>query len=220
MGLLQKLQALGCQLRLVQMIPKTLTAPEKIETHSVTLQELTTELKTENVRILAESPVEFTIQFEKIFETAGIVQSSNGWTIECFCNLLRAEPYSKMDPKSLQVAVLERLAAENVSAEDIIKDALAKDQALDAFEQFIGKKMKDRSSARQMRLMEIEKQMELLQQEKDRLQQDDSEEHLKLSEWKTRKQTYEKDILETVDFLMSCNGQDSHRNGSKQGHTE
>jgi hypothetical protein len=75
MGLLAKLQALGCQLRLVQMVPKTQTAPTKIETRSVTLQELTTQLQTENVRILAESPVELTIDFERIFETAGIVGS-------------------------------------------------------------------------------------------------------------------------------------------------
>jgi hypothetical protein len=220
MGLLQKLQALGCQLKLVQMVPQTSTAPEKIETRSVTLQELTTELKTENVRILAESPVELTIQFEKIFETAGIVPSSIGWTIERFCNLLRTAPFSELAPKNLQRAVLETFASENVSAEDIIKDALAKDQALDAFEKFIDKKIKERSSARQMRLMEIEKQIGLLQQERDQLQRDNREEPLGMSQWQRRKQTYEKEIFETVDFLMNCNGQDSYKNGSKEGHPE
>lgn len=220
MGLLQKLQALGCQLRLVQMIPKTLTAPEKIETRSVTLQELTSELKTENVRVLAESPIELTIQFEKIFETAGIVQPSIKCTIECFSDLLHAAPYNKMSSESLQRAVLERFAAENVSTEDIIKDALAKDQALDAFEEFIEKKIKDRSSARQMHLLEIEKQIGLLQQERNQLKQDDREESLQLSEWKIRKQSYEEEILKAVNFLMNCNGQDSYKNGSKQSHME
>jgi hypothetical protein len=62
--------------------------------------------------------------------------------------------------------VLEKLSCENVSAEEIIRDALAKDQALDAFEKFIEKKMKDRRSARQMRLMELERQIGILEQER------------------------------------------------------
>lgn len=220
MGLLEKLQALGCQLKLVQMIPKTSTTPEKIETRSVTLQQLTTELQAENVRILAESPIELTIAFERIFATAGIIPESNKWTIERLNELLRTAPYNKMDPRVLQKAVLERLAAENASTEDIIKDALAKDQALDAFETFISKKMKERFSARQMRLMDIEKQIGLLEQERDRLQQEDREEPLQLSEWHKRKKTYEKEILESVDFLMNCNERDAGKNRSAQGNTE
>ena len=171
MGLLEKLQAFGCQLKLVQMVPKTATMPEKIETRSITLQELKTELQTENVRILAESPIELTIQFEKIFETAGIVRPSTGWTIEYFNKLLRTAPYSEMDSESLQMAVLEALATEQVSEEDIIKDALAKDQALNAFETFVEKKINERTAARQMRLVQIEKQIGSLEQEKNRLQQ-------------------------------------------------
>lgn len=217
MGLLQKLQTLGYQLKLVRMVPKTSTTPEKIETRSVTLQELTTELQTENVRILADSPVELTIKFEKIFETAGIIGSSKKWTIERFCNLLSTAPYRDMDTDGLKKAVLETFAAENVSPEEIIKDALAKDQALDAFEKFIAKKMKQRASARQMRLMEVEKEIGSLQKEKERLQQDDSDEPLRLSEWQTRKQAYEKDILEKVDFLMRFDGQSSGIKKIEQG---
>lgn len=204
MGLLAKLQELGCHLKLVQVVPKTSTTPEKIETRSVTLQELTTELKADNVRILADSPIELSIAFDKIFATAGITRQSEEWTIERLNELLRTAPYCLMDSRSLQSAVLERLAADKVSAEDIVKDALAKDQALDAFEAFVGKKMKDRAAARQMRLAEIETQIGTLEQEKNRLQQEDRDEPLRITEWQTRKHAYEKDIQETVDFLMNC----------------
>jgi hypothetical protein len=204
MGLLAKLQALGCHLKLVQVVPRTSTTPEKIETRSVTLQELTTELKADNVRILAESPIELAIAFEKIFATAGIARQSEDWTIERLNEMLRTAPYCMMDSRSLQAAVLERLAADHVAAEDIVKDALAKDQALDAFETFVSKKMKDRTAARQLRLAEIEKQIGTLERERTRLQQEERQEPLRVAEWQTRKQAYEKDIQETVDFLMNC----------------
>jgi hypothetical protein len=204
MGLLAKLQALGCHLKLVQVVPRTSTTPEKIETRSVTLQELTTELKADNVRILAESPIELAIAFEKIFATAGIARQSEDWTIERLNEMLRTAPYCMMDSRSLQAAVLERLAADHVAAEDLVKDALAKDQALDAFEAFVAKKMKDRTAARQLRLAEIEKQIGTLERERTRLQQEERQEPLRVAEWQTRKQAYEKDIQETVDFLMNC----------------
>lgn len=220
MGLLAKLQALGCQLRLVQMVPKTQTAPTKIETRSVTLQELTTQLQTENVRILAESPVELTINFERIFETAGIVRESIGWTIEHFNELLCSVPYRNMDTESLQAAVLEKLSCENVSAEEIIRDALAKDQALDAFEKFIEKKMKDRRSARQMRLMELERQIGILEQERNQMLQEDRQEPLRFTEWQKRKAIYEKEILDSVDFLMNFDMKDTDRRISRQSNAE
>lgn len=211
MGLLEKLQAIGCRLKLVQMVPKTSAVHKKIETRNVTLQELKSELQTENARILAEPPIEFTIQFEKIFETAGIVCPSIGWTIEHFNNLLRTAPCNKMDADSRQKMVSEKLVAEKISVQNLTKEALAKVQALNEFEKFIVKKAKERSSARQMRLVEIEKQIGLILQEKHRLQQDDRNEPLQLSEWQKRKQTYEKETLETMDFLTNCTEQYSDK---------
>jgi hypothetical protein len=204
MGILDKLQALGCQLKLVQVVPRTKTSPEKIKTRNVTLRELTTQLHAENMRVLAESPVELSIAYEKVFETAAIKVLSNGWTAEQLVKLLQSKPYKEMDKAALQIAVLEKLAAGNVTPEELIKDALAKDQALDAFEAFVSKKMKDRSSARQMRMVEIEKEMNLLRQEQMRLKQDDQGEAAQLSEWQHKKGEYEKEILEAVDFLISC----------------
>jgi hypothetical protein len=206
MGLLEKLQALGCQLKLVQMIPKTTTTPEKIDTRSVTLEELTTELQAENIRILAESPVELTIAFEKIFATAGIVLQSNGWTIERVNELLHTPPFHEMESGCLQKALIQRLADEKVSTEDMVKEALSKDQALDAFETFIEKKAKERSAARRMHLVEIEKQIGMLEQEKKRLLQDDRNEPDRLLEWKQKKKTYENEILSIVNLLINTNG--------------
>lgn len=204
MGLLDKLQALGCQLKLVQMVSKTQTTPEKIETRSVTLQELTTEVEAEHVRVLAESPIELTIAFEKIFEAAGI-HPAGPWTIERLNELIASPPYNTMNSELLLKAVMEKLAAEHVASEDLVKDALAKDQALDAFENFACQKTKERSQARKKRLSEIVKQIESLQREKEKLQQEDQHEHSQLSQWQQRKQAFEKRLTESVDLLMTCN---------------
>jgi hypothetical protein len=214
MGLLDKLQALGCQLKLVQIVPKTKTAPEKIKTRNVTLHELTTQLHAENMRVLAESPVELTIAYEKVFETAGIKALSNGWTVEQVVKLLQSKPYKEMDKESLQRAILEKLAAGKVTGEELIKDAVAKDQALDAFEAFVSKKMKDRFSARQMRLVEIEKEIAVLRQEQIRIKQEDQAETAQLSEWQRKKNDYEKEILAVVDILISCKDLVSDKNNS------
>ena len=214
MGILDKLQAFGCQLKLVQVVPKTKTSPEKIKTRNVTLRELTTQLHAENMRVLAESPVELTIAYEKVFETAGIQGLSNGWCVEQLVQLLQSKPHKEMNRKALQLAVLEKLAAGNVTAEELIKDAVAKDQALDAFEAFVGKKMKDRFSARQMRMVEIEKEITVLRQEQMRLKQDDQGETTQLSEWQRKKGEYENEILEVVDFLISCKELASDKNNS------
>jgi hypothetical protein len=215
MGLLDKLQSLGCQLKLVQVVPKTKTAPEKITTHNVTLRELTTQLHAENMRVLAESPVELSIAYDKVYETAGIKALSNGWSAEQLVKLLQSEPHKEMDRTALQKAVLEKLAAAKVTAEELIKDALAKDQALDAFETFVSKKMRDRCSARQMRMVEIEKEIAALRQEQTRLKQEDHSETLQLSEWQRKKGEYEKEILAAVDFLISCKDLASANNNTQ-----
>jgi len=198
----------------VQVVPKTKTAPEKIATRNVTLQELTTQLHAENMRVLAESPVELTIAYEKVFESAGIKALSNGWTAEHLVKLLQSKPYKEMDKAALQKAILEKLAADKVTAEELVKDAVAKDQALDAFETFVSKKIKDRFSARQMRFVEIEKEINALRQEQARLKNDDQGETTQLSEWQRKKAEYEKEIQAAVELLISCKELASDKNHS------
>ncbi len=204
MGLLKKLQTLGCQLKLVQMVPRTETVPGKISTRSVTLQELTTELQAENMRILAESAVELAIDFVKVFETAGITPPACGWTIEQLVQQLQSKSFELLKPDERLKAVLDRLADEKVLVEEIIKNALAKDQALDAYEIFVSRKMADRSAARHLRLLEIEQERSRLEQEQRRLREEESAEQKHWADWQKRKAAYEKEITEAVEFLMRC----------------
>lgn len=203
MGLLAKLQELGCQLKLVQSVVRPAAKePTKVATKAVTLKELMTELHADNVKLLAESPVELTIEFGKIFESAGIKIPNHGWTIEKFIEVFQSK-YQKADVNETKKAVLTWLNENKVSAEELVRDALAKDQALDAYEEFVLKKMNGRSQARQVRISEIAKEIDKLKQELKRLEGEMQQEQDDAGKWQNRKKSYEQDITRAVDLLTN-----------------
>jgi len=203
MGLLAKLQELGCQLKLVQSVARPAAKePTKVATKAVTLKELMTELHADNVKLLAESPVELTIEFGKIFESAGIKIPNHGWTIEKFIEVFQSK-YQKADVNENKKAVMTWLNENKVSAEELVRDALAKDQALDAYEEFVLKKMNGRSQARQGRIPEIAKQIDKLKQELKQLEGEMQQEQNDAGKWQNRKKSYEQDISRAVDLLTN-----------------
>lgn len=203
MGLLAKLQELGCQLKLVQSVERPAAKmPTKVATKAVTIKELMTELHAENVKLLAESPVELTIEFGKIFESAGIKIPNHGWTIEKFIEVFQSK-YQTADVNEAKKAVLTWLNENKVSAEELVRDALAKDQSLDAYEEFVLKKMNGRSQARQGRISEIAKEMDKLKQELQRLEREMQQEQNDAGKWQNRKKSYEQDITRAVDLLTN-----------------
>src|SRR4029453_13046745 len=112
MSLLDGLRALGGKLGLIQTAPETAPAtPTKVVSRSVTLQALTTEVRAEEVRVLAELPAELSVGFDQVFKTAGILPPPHGWTIERLQQLLRTEQFRAMDRESAQKAILGLLSA-------------------------------------------------------------------------------------------------------------
>lgn len=203
MGLLAKLKELGCQLKLVQSVERTAARmPTKVATKAVTIKELMTELHAENVKLLAESPVELTIEFGKIFESAGIKIPNHGWTIEKFIEVFQSK-YQTADVNEAKKSVQLWLSETNVSAEELVRDALAKDQALDAYEEFVLKKMNSRSQTRQERIAEIAKEMDKMKQELLRLEHQMQQEQDDAGKWQSRKKSYEQDITRAVDLLTN-----------------
>ena len=111
MSLLDGLRALGGKLGLIQTAPAEVPAvPVKVVSRAVTLEALTTEVRAEEVRVLAELPAELSVGFDKVFETAGIVPPAHGWNIVRLQQLLRTEQYRGMDRESAQKAILGLLS--------------------------------------------------------------------------------------------------------------
>lgn len=203
MGLLETLRTLGTKLRVLQIAPAAPSAdPAKIPTQAVTLSELTTEVRSEEVRALAQLPAEMGVPFEKVYATAGIKPAAHGWTIERLAQLLRTAQYKSMDRSATQQALLGLLAAEKARVEDLVRDAVSRDQALDAFQAFVRKKMNDRLAMRESLLADRESQIRALQEECARMCEETRADQRQWQEWLERKRGQERELAWAVSYLL------------------
>ena len=204
MSLLEMIESLGGRLGIIERpsARKTSKVPVKIRTRVVTLAELQSEIKSEEVRALAEAPAELTVAFEKIFETAGIQLPESGWNIEKLSQLLHTDPFKDQPREAIQRRVLEVLGAEEVDPEALVKDAMARDQALDAFEKYAQRKMMDRIAGYERKSGEVRTRIDELQKERARLEALVSEEWERWREWQARKRAHEQELAWAVGHLI------------------
>ena len=207
MNVFKMLQDLGGRLGVIHVVSSANGAaapggPKKLATRAVTLQDLTAEVQADEVRVLAEMPAELSVEFAKVFEAAGIKPPAHGWTIDRLVGLLRTDQYRTMDTPSVQKAVLGLLANEKATVEDVVKDALARDRSLDAYDEFVRKKMQDRSEARQRRVSALQSQIKDLEQQCARQAEEGRADQERLEQWLDRKASCELDMAWALGFLV------------------
>jgi hypothetical protein len=203
MSLAKFLQGIGDRLGILETVSNpAATTPRRIQTRTVTIRELACEIKSAEVRDLAASPEEVAIPFEKIYEAAGITANDGDWTIGRLERLTAGELSKNKSREEIQEAVLEVLRSEGVPVETIVKDAIARDQALDSFETCAGDKMKNQINACKERLLEIEAQIRNLQQESVELGEKikANEEHWR--DWKKRKRACEREMAKAIGYII------------------
>ncbi len=203
MGVINWLSSIGSTLGLVRVVevadPK---APDKLTTRSVTLKDLAAEIRSQEVRNLAEMPAELGVTFDRIFEAAGVKPAAHGWTIERLRTLLATDQFKAMDRPAVQQAVLGLLATEKAQVDDLIKDAIARDQAIDAYEGFARSKLEGRADTHRRRIAEIESQIRQLQEEVARLHEESKMDEERFGDWRRRKIAYEKELAATISYLL------------------
>jgi hypothetical protein len=206
MSLMNLLQQIGGRLGLVKVVEAqadaTGSGPAKIATRSVSIKDLAAEVRQEEVRVLAEAPAELEVPFAKVFEAAAIKPPAHGWTIERLGALLASDQYKTLDRTNTQKAVLGLLAAEKVPVEDLVKDAVSRDKAVDAYDIFTRKKLEDRTAARERRVGEILDQIKDLETEKAKLADETRQDQDRRCQWVDRKIAYEQDLARTVSYLL------------------
>lgn len=203
MSLLELLQGLGGRLGILEMTGEPSSpATMKMQTRSVTLAELTSEVRSKEIRALAELPAELAVPFDKIIEAAGIKPQANGWNIERLRQLLHTDAFKGKDHDEVQRAVLNVLHTGNVDVQALVKDAMARDQALDSYEAAVRNKMDERIAAHQRKIGEIQSRIAVLQgelaSEKDKTEVDEA----KWREWKKLKRAQEQDLARTISYLI------------------
>ncbi len=202
MSFIDLLETMGGRLGILEARPKESPADAlKVETRTITIEELKMEIRSEDVRTLAELPSELTVPFDKIFAAAGATSPAHGWSVSRLKALVKTEPYRSQDHETAQKAVVGLLSAEKVQAEDLVREAMAQDQALDAFEIFVCRKVDDHMAATQHQVNEVEARIQALQSERARLVAHMQLEKEKLRDWRLSKRAYERELAAAIRYV-------------------
>jgi len=194
----------GGKLGLVKIITEspTSTTIAKVRTVTCTLADLAGEVKREEVQALAEMPAEMSVPLDKVFETAGVKAPAHGWTVDKLAELVGKEPYKSMSRAQVQKAVLELLAKDKAAIEEVVKDAMARDRAIDAFENFVQGKLDKRKETRLLTIASIDGQIQSLQKQAEKLRQEGKSDEQQWKDWHARKVAYEKQMIHAVKFFV------------------
>jgi len=204
MQLIYMLRKLGDRLGIIEICPVSPqdSAPVKIQTRTVTLAELVTKIEVAEVRELAELPAELSVPFEDVFKAAGIQAPEKGWTVNQLEELLSSDKLRGMNRTQAQQETLRALAAEGVDSADIIKDAVARDQALDHFEESIAGKRQQWLESKRELISALETHIRALQEQQKRVEHEIAAEEESWTKWRRRKRQREIDMANAVSFLI------------------
>jgi hypothetical protein len=203
MSFVKFLQGIGDRLGILESVTVSETTQvTRIQTRTVSLRELVSEIKSVEVRALADSPEEFSVPFEKIFETAGISSDPKDWTVDRLKQFIAGESLKNISREEVQRSVLDLLKAESVPVEKIVKDAMARDQALDSYEVFARDRMQARVQSGKKRLQEMDSRIRELQKESAALENAMKSDEEKWKEWKKLKREQEHDLASTVSYVI------------------
>jgi hypothetical protein len=203
MSFLKLLQGMGDRLGILETASNPGNAQSvKIITRTVSLRELSSEIKSGEIRTLADSSSELELPLEKIFETAGIASKPEDWTIDRLRQMIESDPLKNKSREEIQKQVLQQLQTEGVSTETLVKDAIARDRALDSFEDVLSEKIQSQREACRIKAREIETQMLHLQKERARLEEQLKTDEDKLRNWKKRKRAYEGELASIACYIV------------------
>jgi hypothetical protein len=203
MSFVKFLQGIGDRLGILERVEVPGTPPTaRIQTRSISLRELASAIKSDEIRTLADSPTELSVPFEKIYETAGISSNPQDWTIERLKQVLSGESLKNKPREEVQKSVLDLLNSEGVPVEKIVKDAVARDQALDSFETFVREKMQIRMETCKNRKMELESRIRDLQEENRALEKALKADEEKWREWRMQKRAREQELATLVGCVV------------------
>ena len=203
MSFVKLLQGIGDRLGILETVPEAgTTTAAQIQTRSVSLRELTMEIRSGAIQCLADTPSELAVPFEKIYQAAGISQNPQDWTTERLKQVIESEPFRGQTREDAQKAILAILTAEGISAETIVKDAMARDQALDAFEVMARDKVKARIELRNERRLAAESRIKELEEECRALEKATEEDEARLNEWKRHKRARERELASIVSYIV------------------
>jgi hypothetical protein len=203
MSFFKFLRGIGDRLGIIESVSGPGAAPERrVRTRIVTLQELAGEIKSQELCVLADSLADLSVPFGTIYETAGIASGPEDWTIEKLRQWVAEGPLRDKPREEIQRAILSRLNSAGVPVETVVRDAMARDQALDSFEACVSQKVEERKESCKRQIVEIDSRIQDLESEKRRLESRLKQEETRWLEWKQLKKMRELEMAAAVSYVV------------------
>ncbi len=150
-----------------------------------------------------------TSDFEQIYAAAEIEVPTHGYTVYKIMELLDSEDLKSMSPEVKKSAITAALKITNVNINDVIKDAVARDKALDAYESMklksIGDFEKRKLDSNEAIQKEIEEFLKTKNEQIEANKSSVAEAKANLESWQRIKQEEEQKIFDAVSPFVTPN---------------
>lgn len=204
MKVVELLKKAGSKAGLLHIEEEVRTIEIKIvEKKIVSLKQLETEVDTQS---LTETPPELTVGFDRVFEAMNIPAPEHGWTIERIREMLDSNELKSKSHKEVAEAVLVALGQNQVKPDDIIKDAASRDKALDSYEQFVERKLHDRSLSRKTATVDLRHQIQECEDQIRKLDAAQFQDEEAFREWQKQKVAKEEELARVASLFLDNHG--------------
>jgi len=155
------------------------------------------------------APVSNPASFAEIYAVAEIHPPAHGFTIEKVGEMLRSEHIRNLPRDVKKSSILVALEAVGAPIQDVIQDAMKRDQALDTFESVQERALNQLESQKTKENQEIQAELDrLVEEHKSRMQANNdaiSKEKERFFAWRLKKQEEEQKIADAVSYFVTEN---------------
>jgi hypothetical protein len=165
-----------------------------------------------DVAALERQPAGEEYAIEQVYASAGIQPPAHGFTVYRLIEMLEAEEFRGMDAATrarVIAGMLRRLPTGAVEIGDIVRDAAARDRALDAFERFLADRVTRQLQDADEKNRVLQAQIEELTKTNTALMEENraavEAERARLERWLVRKRAEEDRLFDAVQPFVEHN---------------
>jgi hypothetical protein len=172
--------------------------PAAIQTQSISLAELQQKFK--NPR---QEQAAFSITFDALFQAMKVPSYAHGWSAESVRKYIESNDIAGLAHEKKKETVLRALKENNVSLEDIVVDAVRRDEALDAYERFAEKKLQEKKSQHQAEIAGLESEIENCHAKIRSLREMQARDAEEFGRWISKKTAHEEELVRVVSLITN-----------------
>jgi hypothetical protein len=154
-------------------------------------------------------PVTNPTSFKEIYQAAEIHPPEHGFTIEKVGDMLRSEHIRNLPRDVKRSSVLVALEASGVPIQDVIQDAMKRDQALDTFESVQEKSVNQLQTQKEQENQQLQAEIDrVVGEQRARIQANNDQvarEKERFFAWRLKKQEEEQKIADAVSYFVTDN---------------